>query len=460
VWSKDIMDLDVEGGKMDFVKYLNKKIECGCGNTHFCGIEDIIIEDGALLKIPRLIRNKGYKQIFVVSDLNTEVAAGLKVKELLTENQIAFQAYVFSEKELIPDEKAVGTLLIQVPVGCDLILAVGSGTLNDLSRFVTSKLGIDYYVIATAPSMDGFASNVSPLIVDHVKTTYEIKNEKSSGMPKAIIGDLTILSEAPMEMIAAGAGDILGKYVCIADWQISHIITGEYYCSDVAIMIQESIEKIVAAIPKLRDRDKNAISDVMEGLVLSGIAMSFIGNSRPASGSEHHVSHYWEMMSLLRGSHGALHGIKVGVGTVLCLKLYKKLGMWIEKGETARICKQETYIFNKEEWNQKITEAYQIAAPSVILLEDKVHKNGEEAVNIRRKNFLIHENEILTIIDNLPAPEDIEAYLFNIQAPVNPGQIQVSSQEEARSILYAKDLRNRFGLLQILHDLNLNQKDL
>lgn len=106
-----------------------------------------------------------------------------------------------------------------------------------------------------------------------------------------------------MEMITAGLGDILGKYTCLLDWKMAHIITGEYYCSHIADMVKEAVEIVVEESTRIKDRNPDAVKAVTEALVLSGIAMSFVGNSRPASGSEHHLSHYWEMKFQAEGKN-------------------------------------------------------------------------------------------------------------------------------------------------------------
>ena len=424
----------------DWQEYLNREIPCSCSKKHRCDIDEILIEAGAIKKLPGILSRYNYKNICVVSDIHTEVVAGRTVCDLLDENGYNYEKVVFPDEELIPDERILGSLLVDLPQDCDLILAVGSGTINDLCKFISFKLSIDYFILATAPSMDGFASNVAPLIVKNLKTTYEV------GKPKVILGDLDILKEAPISMIAAGAGDILGKYICLTDWKLAHLITGEYYCTYVESLIRSSIEAVVSAISKVRERDEEAIGSIMEGLVLSGIAMSYVGNSRPASGSEHHLSHYWEMMSLFGGSHGALHGTKVGIGTVLGLRMYEILG---EKLDSLQEKKEH---FDQAAWDQLIREAYKQAAPQVILLENQVHKNADAAVHSRVEAFEKHKEEISSMIAGLPKADEIAEMLKEMDAPSQPVQIGVDQNTLKNSVLYAKELRNRFGLLQFLFD--------
>lgn len=432
---------------MDWKEYLQKEKHCSCGKNHVCDIEEIIIEDGAIKRLPQVLAKHKYQKLCVVSDLHTEQAAGLMVYEELEKAGYAFEKVVYQDEELVPDEDALIYLFTRVPNDCDLIIAVGSGTINDLCRYVSYKMKMDYYIVGTAPSMDGYASNVSPLIIRHLKTTYEARPAR------VIIGDLDIISQAPLHMIAAGAGDILGKYVCLTDWQLAHIVNGEYICPEIMELVRESIKKVAENAEKAAHRDKEAIGAIMEGLVLSGIAMSYIGNSRPASGSEHHMSHYWEMMFLLDQQPDPLHGTKVGIGTVVAIRLYEMLK---EKREI--LFPLEEPSFDQELWTEKIKEAYGPAAPGVLELEKKIGKNSDGEVLRRRSVFQEHMEEIFKVVNELPKAEEIIEILKSMEAPYYPNQINVSEEVFARGIYYAKDLRNRFGLLQILFDLDLQEE--
>ncbi|PXV88340.1 glycerol-1-phosphate dehydrogenase [NAD(P)+] [Lachnotalea glycerini] len=427
--------------------YLNTDIECNCGKTHRCDIDKIIIEEGAISKLSEIIMSGFYHNTCVVCDSTTEEAAGRLVYQELRSNLIQFEPIILRDKEPIADEKSIGDILVHIAPKCDLIIAVGSGTINDLCKFISYKMGIDYIIVATAPSMDGYASNVSALIVNHLKCTYEV------GRPKAIIADTNILAEAPFAMITAGVGDILGKYVCLADWKLSNIVTGEYYCCFVEALVRDSLEMVVAAISKINERDKDAITAIMEALVLSGIAMSYIGNSRPASGSEHHLSHFWELSFLQSNRPCALHGTKVAVGTVIALKLYERLNV-----NSFRCDCLSAPNFNEEKWKESINKVYGLAAKEVIELEESVHKNSNDEVQLRRDAIYKHSNEIHMLIDKLPDSEEIKQLLDSIFAPYLPKQIQVDDELVSNAILYAKELRNRYGILQLLFDIDELEK--
>ena len=300
-------------------------------------------------------------------------------------------------------------------------------------------------VFATAPSMDGFVSIGAALITNYVKTTYQAR------VPLAVIGDTDILAAAPMEMITAGLGDILGKYTCLLDWKMAHIITGEYYCSHIADMVKEAVEIVVEESTRIKDRNPDAVKAVTEALVLSGIAMSFVGNSRPASGSEHHLSHYWEMKFQAEGKKPILHGIKVGIGMIAVTKMYETL-----ENEQFDFASLKERSFDYAAWEKKVKDCYQDAAPGIIALEEKAQKNN---LDKRNKRLAILEKkwpEILrTIKESLPSSAEMEKLLASLGAPINPAQIGVSSELVEDAVILAKEVRDRFTLLQVLWDTGL-----
>ena len=431
--------------KLNLNDYLGHNMNCTCGKEHKTNLKIVDIDKDAVSRLPKHIEALGYKNPFLVADINTWAAAGSLAAEKLNAASISYKKYIFNDKELIPDEKALGSFMMAFPGDCDVIIAIGSGTLNDLCKFSSFQLGLDYIVFATAPSMDGFVSTGAALITNYVKTTYQ------AHVPLAVIGDTAILAAAPMEMITAGLGDILGKYTCLLDWKMAHIITGEYYCKTIADMVKEAVEIVIEESTRIKDRNPEAIKAVTEALVLSGIAMSFVGNSRPASGSEHHLSHYWEMKFQAEGKKPILHGIKVGIGMIIVTKMYEML-----EQEHFDFASLKERSFDYAAWEKKVNECYQEAAPGIIALEEKTQKNN---LSERNKRLTIFEEKwpeiVQTIQESLPSSTEMEKLLACLGAPTNPAQIGVSPQLVEDAILLAKEVRNRFTLLQVLWDTGL-----
>ncbi len=292
------------------------EFDCSCGRKHRSGINHISVERGSIRNLPLIL--KPFNKVFVVCDNNTYKVCGEKVISILEDQEFSVAQYIFfSTGFLVPDEKALGSLLVEIPSDTDVILGVGSGTINDLCRMISHKCHIPYVIVATAPSMDGYASSVSPLIIKRNKLTYE------ADFPYAIIADLDILKDAPLDMLYAGFGDIIGKVTALTDWNLSHKINDEYYCDNSVALVNRAVQKCIDNLSGIAKREPNAIKALIEALIISGVAMGFVGNSRPASGAEHHLSHYWEIDALSKGEEHNLHGISVGVGSVVISKLYK-----------------------------------------------------------------------------------------------------------------------------------------
>lgn len=311
-------------------QWAGMEYSCACGKSHKVDIQAIRVGSGVIQELPGILRDLGASHIFLVGDNYTYEAAGRQVEQLLDQAGLAYHKRVFqTETPLVPNEYALGSVLAAMTSQDDMLLAVGSGTLNDVTKYVSARTGIPYVIAATAPSMDGYASTVAPTILDGFKTTLP------AVYPAAIVADVDILKDAPMPMLTAGFGDIIGKFTSLADWRLSHQLNGEYYCPEVAGVIEAAVETCAANAQALAQREPQAIQAVTEALILSGLAMGMVGVSRPASGAEHQMAHYWEMDALRRGEEHPLHGNAVGVGTVLAASLYEMAAEYLPQGFAA-----------------------------------------------------------------------------------------------------------------------------
>lgn len=311
-------------------QWAGMEYSCACGKSHKVDIQAIRVGSGVMQELPGILRDLGASHIFLVADNYTYEAAGRQVEQLLDQAGLAYHKRVFqTETPLVPNEYALGSVLAAMTSQDDMLLAVGSGTLNDVTKYVSARTGVPYVIASTAPSMDGYASTVAPTILDGFKTTLP------AVYPAAIVADVDILKDAPMPMLTAGFGDIIGKFTSLADWRLSHQLNGEYYCPEVAGVIEAAVETCAANAQALAQREPQAIQAVTEALILSGLAMGMVGVSRPASGAEHQMAHYWEMDALRRGEEHPLHGNAVGVGTVLAASLYEMAAEYLPQGFAA-----------------------------------------------------------------------------------------------------------------------------
>ncbi|MBB5335805.1 sn-glycerol-1-phosphate dehydrogenase [Pectinatus brassicae] len=436
--------------KMAIDEFVGEKFSCTCDREHYMNVDKVIIENGAINKITDLLVQYDCKFPLIIVDANTYKIAGKKVEQLLSEKNIEFKTVVYqAEQDVIPDEAAMGKLILAVDNKTDFLLAVGSGVLNDLTKYISRRTGLKSMIVATAPSMDGFASDTSALTIDNLKTSV------SCELPKIILGDVDILKDAPEKMILAGLGDMIGKYSALIDWQLSKIINNEYYCDVTAKISADAIEKCVKNIDGVKTRDDGAIHNIMDGLIRTGIAMSYVNSSRPASGCEHHLSHYWEMMYLFQGKEALLHGTKVGLTSIIAGKIYETFAQEdvdFEKAITA------AKVFDAAKWEDQIKRLYQKAAPGI--LKNAVKDNRNNIENRIRRIETIRDNfaAIKVLAKTAKTSACIEDIMGRAGAPLRPQDVGIDLDIVHNSMLVAKEVRQRYTILNMLADLDLTEK--
>ena len=422
--------------------------DCACGRHHSMVMDYLSIRSGAVEDIPKALEVVGRKRPFIVCDRNTKAAAWDKVQPVLENAGIDYVLFCLPMEHVEPNEEAMGSLIMGFNPSCDCVMGIGSGVVNDCSKLLAYTTGRKMIIVGTAPSMDGYASNCSAMIREGAKCT--IANEA----PAAFIGDIDIIKEAPMRMLRAGLGDMLAKYIALCEWRITNLINGEYYCANVAGLMRASLEKIVAHAPALYRRDPDAVQATVEGLVLSGVAMSFAGNSRPASGLEHYFSHLWEMMALERGIPFDLHGNQVGVGTIKTLKLYNTIRTLKPDLEKAMAFRKD---FSEEKWESELRRIFGKTAETVITLEKTSFHNNDAAEHaVRAAKIAGHWDEILKIIDEeLPDVQEIETLMKGLDMAMEPEDVGFTRQDAVDAFRASRDTRKKYLTSSMLWDMGV-----
>ena len=422
------------------------KNPCPCGRHHSIAVDEVVIGSGAVKRLPEFVKKYGRKP-FIVADVNTYGAAGERVCEILQAAGIPFGSFLFQDKALEPDEKAVGAAFMHYDAACDVIVGVGSGVINDICKILSHISGKPYIIVGTAPSMDGYASATSSMSRDGVKVSL------NSRCADVIIGDTEILKTAPLHMLKSGLGDMLAKFVSIAEWRIAHIITGEYYCEEVAQLIRDAVKKCVDNAQGLLRREDAAIEAVFEGLVIGGVAMAYAGVSRPASGVEHYFSHVWDMRGLEFGTPVDLHGIQCAMATCKAVELYEKV-----MGMRPDWEKAHDYVesFDLEGWNKQLREFLGSSAETMIQLEKKEGKYRKDA---HQERFLrIEENwdAILQILrEELPTAEELCKLMDAVGISRDLKTIGVDEVTARMTFRATKDIRDKYVLSRLAWDLGI-----
>ena len=422
------------------------EISCPCGKKHELILKDIVLKKGAIFDLPQKVLEFGVKKAFIIMDNNTLRVAGQEVSNLLNAKGIETVKFVYNTDNLEPDDRALEQLYNAFDKTCEIVIGVGSGVINDLGKMLSKKEDKPYIIVATAPSMDGYASASSSMVINGLKVSI------SSKCADVIIGDIDILKNAPIEMLKAGIGDMLAKYVSLAEWKIAKEIRGEYYCERVAILMRQALNKCVDNAKGLLNRNEKAVEAVFEGLIIGGLAMAFAGVSRPASGVEHYLSHVWDMRGLEFNSKVNFHGIQCAVGTFIAVKLYGKLLKITPDREKAL-----NYVkgFDYNLWAEELKKFLGKSAITMIELEEKERKYDLNKHEKRLKIIIDKWDIICKIIrEEIPTKESFENILETVKIPKTCKEMGLFC-DEITSFKATKDIRDKYVLSFLLWDLGV-----
>ncbi|MBN2552681.1 MAG: iron-containing alcohol dehydrogenase, partial [Spirochaetales bacterium] len=265
--------------------------------------------------------------------------------------------------------------------------------------------------------------------------------------------DLDVLRRAPKRLLMAGVGDMLAKYVSICEWRISHLINGEYYCDRIASLVRRSVGKCLESAEGLLNGDADAAANVMEGLILAGIAMSLAGVSRPASGMEHYFSHIWDIRALERHGRPDYHGIQVGVGTMLSLRIYAFIGALVPDRRKAL---ESVDRFDYRQW-QATLRGFLGSGAEELIRRESVEGKYDKAKHRKRLEVIIERwPEIREIIaEELPDVTEIRNFMLSLGMPVEPAEIGIGREEAALTFRVTKDIRDKYIASRLLWDLGV-----
>ena len=213
-----------------------------CKRFHDITLKNVITERGAVRRLPEVLAKRGIRRPYLLADVNTWRAAGEAAAAALTEAGIAYSRHVYTEEHPLPHEHTVGGALMHFPADADAVVGIGGGVMGDTAKIIAAAAKIPYIYIATAPSMDGYASDTSAMEMDGLKVSLQTVS------PETILLDTDVLTAAPRWMILSGYGDMAAKYVSLAEWRMAKIILDEYYCPAVADMMQSALDKAAGHI--------------------------------------------------------------------------------------------------------------------------------------------------------------------------------------------------------------------
>ena len=402
---------------------------CKCGRVHTLETRKVVVEEKALEHF------EDYMQELGLTGRRTVVYDQITWK--LTEGQ-----HVKADQNIILDPNGLRAEDVQIEKMMEdldhpeVIVAVGAGTIMDFGRYPAFKLGIPFVAIPTLASSDGFTANICSAILNGQK--------KSTPMcaPVLVVADLDIIKGAPARLVASGINDILAKYISLADWRMSNLVDGEYYCPMVAELAEH-------ALKLMRDAaDQYAATGVADHEAMtmaqmeSGLTMQLLDHSRAASGAEHLMAHLVEMKPPRFENAEGIHGECVGVGTFACIRHYHKLAKLTPKAKPFEPLTKEWVL---EKFGERL-------APGIL-------KENEDDIlgTFDPQNIVDHWEEIRAMIDALPSTEEMEKLYSDCGCKYLPEHIGIDPALGDEMLTISAAIRNRLTLVRMERVLDFDE---
>ena len=395
--------------------------KCVCGREHTLETRKVVVAEKALENFEEYMQELGLtgRRTVVYDEITWKLTEGKHVK--------ADQNIILDPKGLRAEDVLIENMMKDLDHP-EVIVAVGAGTIMDFGRYPAYKLGIPFVAIPTLASSDGFTANICSAIINGQK--------KSTPMcaPVLVVADLDIISGAPARLIASGINDILAKYTSLADWRISHLVDGEYYCPMVADLAEH-------ALKLMRDAaDKYAATGIADHEAMtmaqmeSGLTMQLMDNSRAASGAEHLMAHLVEMKPPRFENAEGIHGECVGVGTFQCIREYHKLASMKPKAKPF----------------QPLTEAWVLEKFGERLAPGIMKENENDVLGtFPSQNIVDHWDEIKAMLDALPSVEEMDKLYSECGCKYLPEHIGIDPALADEMLDISAAIRNRNTLVRM-----------
>ncbi len=422
-------------------------LECSCPCEHSTPTQDIYMGRELLPRLPGYIKKRGLgSHCVVVCDENTWNVAGKSVYETLSAAGFDVILLKFRrEGELVPDERTIGELLLTIQPETEFLVAVGSGSITDTCRVNAARCKLPFVSVGTAASMDGYTSVVAPLILNGVKI------HRNGSCPEIIVCDLDVLATAPIEMVRSGVGDVLGKYIAIADWQIGNIINDEPYCPTCGQIVLDAVNKLIENIDDIAARTEKGMRVLIEGLILAGITIMIVGHTRAVASVEHNIGHFVEMKTLERLGRSPSHGATVGAATLLVYPIFKKFAETDISGIDVSALKPVSPAARREfmlrTWGKVAGATIMAENPGDFLTEAELQRRAARA----KARFA----DIKAVIDAMPDYADIYSAMERLGAKLTLEELGVDRDIINTAMHCAKDYRTRYSLFKTLDELGI-----
>ncbi len=384
------------------------------------------------------------KKAIVVCDQTTFDVAAKKIFQDLQASGLTEQGpFIFPEKRPYAEFGNVLMLDEALKTNDAIPVAVGSGTINDLTKLSSFRNNRPYMCVATAASMDGYTAFGASITAEGSKQTF------SCPAPQAVFADINIIRKAPAPMTASGYADLFAKVTAGADWILADALDVETIDQCAWSIVQDGLKDALANPKGANEGKAEAIMPLVDGLILGGFAMQWSQSSRPASGAEHQFSHLWNMEHHTFKGEMPSHGFQVGIATLAVTMLYEKmLQTPMDRLDVASVCAQWP------EWEELETKIRMMFGETdfleTALSQSRAKYIFRDDLAVQLDSLKINWGKIKNRISSQLVPSsEVRKRLKLVGAPVGPEEIGISKERMRASFIRAQHIRSRFTILDL-----------
>jgi glycerol-1-phosphate dehydrogenase [NAD(P)+] len=399
----------------------------------------IYIGDNAIEECISFCKEKGFKDYYLIADRNTFSVIGERVAQALREQSWDVLCEVLNPDRLHTDDFSITRVLANYDTKARLFVAVGSGTITDITRFTSHRSRNPFVSFPTAASVDAYTSKNAPATINGMKRSINCQ------APLAIFTDLPTICSSPHFLTASGVGDLLGKYTSTTDWLLSNMLWTEGFVRDIYERALSCAVNGSKEVDGIAANDPQSLRTMMECQFESGLCMADYNNSVPASGGEHHISHAWEMMVHREGREGLYHGSAVGVATIMEAAWYEQLRA-LSKAD-AEILLAKLQLADSESQAAEIRRHFPHISEEIIQSQPILMQLSQpEKLAEVKTRILQHWDAIQAAAGNVPPAGQIRDWLKKVGAPVTTAELGLNTGQAEVGIRYGVYLRERFSI--------------
>lgn len=425
-----------------------------CGHKHPTPFQGIHVGPRVIQQVPdiahAILGHKPHRAVLVYDEaIEPIIQAG--VIDLLRAAGLAVEPFSMqAEPGHLLDSGVINGNQAADAIGpsADILIGAGSGVICDLTKWIATRLNRPFILCGTAPSMNGYTSITATI------TENDIKISKFLNPANAVLLDTDIVKDAPMKMIHAGIGDLAARAICNADWKLSELLQGTYFCPLPFQMTAENEKRYLGAAARIKQRDPQAIEMLSEAILLSGLSMTILeGETSPSSGAEHVLSHFWDLLVHTRGLPKNFHGAQVGVGTIIMLTVYQ----YLRALDPGKIDPNQALRSRKsiEEIEAENNALYGENGAAFNAVARKKRIPDHEYVQYVR-SILGRWDNIWQAIDPYITPvESIREPFKQAGVPYSLASIHRTREEALEAMLHGSHYRPRYTALDLLWELGL-----